>query len=135
MKKLLCVLVLFSVLLSASTTVDLVRLTLVNKSDMPIAVELAGIYQETYFYLDVAQGSRIAPVEREFTIPRDAYTLRLYYLETYDPVYGFKCSATATSLEIMSNTRIIFLPCGEQPPNPGERTLLKFWPFRIKFRY
>lgn len=135
MKKLLVVLALFSIMLNASSKIDLIKLTLINKSEMPIAVQMQGIYQETFYYLNVESGSRIDPVIREFTIPRDAYNLQLYYIETYDPVYGFKCSASATQIEILSNTRIVFLPCGEQPPNPGERTLLKFWPFRLKFRF
>jgi hypothetical protein len=131
MKKMILVIALLSLLLVASDPINTIRLTLVNKSGMDIAVQLIDgdlSDYENIYYLRVAEGDRDVPTEAHFDIVPGRYNMQLYYIETYDPVYGFSCAQAAPVILIArKNMRVTFLPCGEQPPNWGEATQTKFW--------
>lgn len=128
LRKILLVFLIFSVLFLAAEPVDLYRLTIINKSGMPIAIHLFGQTQDQIYYLPVEKGDRAAPTEKSFTILGDNYVVRPYYIETYDPVYGFQCGpAPVTQICITRNTRIVFVECGQAPANPGEPGYLKYW--------
>lgn len=129
-KRLFLLLVLASLTLSAASNVGLTTLTLINKSDMPIAFKMIEPKQKTFFYLPVAKGSHDNPTEKVFTIPRGYYVTQLYYIETWDPVYGFQCSQPRSKvLPITGTQRIVFLHCQVRPPNLGEPRMLKYWPY------
>lgn len=113
MKKIAGLILLFSLVLSASAPARLIRLTLINKSKKPVAVRLIGQSDNKYYYyLQVPQGDREQPQTRTFTIASDEYFMQAYYLETYDPVYGFDCRpALPNRLQASRNIRVVFLPC------------------------
>ena len=136
-KRFLIILVVLAIFLSASSEpVKLVELTIVNKSDMPIGVRMIGAVTESNYYLRVEKGDKEAPTSKTFEIATDFYVMTVNYIETWDPVYGFKCGTAPTKrLLVSSDTRVIYLPCGQRPPNPGERTMIKFWPAPFKFNH
>jgi len=116
-------------LIGAVPPVSLVRLTVVNKADMEIAIKLQSIEEELLvYYLRVPEGSKANPVAETFTIQRDAYHMQVYYIETYDPVYGFKCTTPPPNqLVAARNIRVTVLECGVNPPFPGEPTMWKYF--------
>lgn len=114
--------------LPAAEPLDLYRLTIINKSGMPLAVQLVGQTQEQFYYLTVAAGDRQQPTEKSFTLVGDLYFVRPFYLETYDPVYGFQCGpAPITRLFLTHNTRLTFIECGRRPGTRGEPGYMKYW--------
>lgn len=120
-------------LTSASKEAKVVRLITINKGPLPLGLRLQSQDSDLFYYLHVpGGGSKEYPVETEFTIQTGNYSLIVDYIEFYDPVYGFQCSGSAMRLSITSNSRIVFLPCGNRPPNSGEPTQWKFWPIRIR---
>ena len=143
MKKTLLVILLLSLLMTGSKGSELVELTIINKSDMEIAIQLKGtdkvcancseVEEGSMYYLTVPEGSKERPSVKTFEIEKDRYGMQLYYIETYDPVYGFKCNTpTPNRLEAARNIRIVVLPCDETPPNVGEPTMRKYLPFPIR---
>ena len=124
-----------ALLSTAAKEAKIVRLTVINKGPLPLGLRLQSQDSDLFYYLHVpGGGSKEFPVEKEFTIETGNYSLRVDYIEYYDPVYGFQCSSSAMRLSISSNSRIVFLPCGQRPPNSGEPTQWKFWPVKIRNR-
>jgi len=113
MKKFAWLILLTLLLNSAAEPGKLISLTLINKSKMPVAVRLIGQSDyDYYYYLQVPEGDREEPEERTFTIASDYYNMQVYYVETYDPVYGFDCLPTMPNeLRAVRNIRVVFLPC------------------------
>jgi len=113
MKKLAWLVLLVLLLNSADEPIKLIQLTLINKSKMPIGVRLVGQSDYDFFYyLQVPKGDRDDPQEKTFTIASDYYYMQVYYIETYDPVYGFDCKpALPNELWALNNIRVVFLPC------------------------
>lgn len=145
-KKIAWIIPIFALLiLAGSKPVDLIRLTIINKAEMDIAVQLnavpkvccnmADVEQGQFYYLPVPEGTKEQPTVKVYTIERDTYLMRLYYLETYDPVYGFKCDPTLPNTMIAGrNLRVVVLPCGQIPRNPkavGEGSMWKYLPYPI----
>ena len=108
----------------------LVRLTLINKSGMKIAVQLQSTDDDLLvYYLPVPEGDKENPAIKIYTIVRDAYHMQLHYIETYDPVYGFKCfQQPPNQLVAFRHMRVVFLECGQTPVNWGEPTQMKYLP-------
>jgi hypothetical protein len=132
MKKIAWLLALLLILIGADEPVRLVKFTAINKAEIPIAVQLIGQSKDYkfYYYLQVPEGSREDPEERTFTIGADYYFMRVFYVETYDPVYGFTCNQAAPNqLLAAHNIRVVFLPCDQLPPNAGEATMRKYTPY------
>lgn len=135
MKKTILAIALISLLLIASSSkddpVDTIRLTLVNKSEKEIAVQLIdGDYQDYdyIYYFKIPGGSRQFPTEKYFDIVPGRYNMQVYYLETYDPVYGFSCTQEfPVTLIARKNMRITIPECGHRPANWGEPTITKYW--------
>lgn len=102
----------------------LVRLTVVNKSGMPVEIRLSGQEAENFYYLRIGEGSRLAPTEKVFTVAPDAYAATVYFIEPWDPVYGATCSSKGGSLDVHGNVRLTVLECthsagrrgGGEPP-------------------
>jgi len=131
--RLLWVLILFSLLLVSAKPLVLRRLTVVNKSGLPLGIRLDAIRPESdqendlFYYLTVPQGDRESPAVKEFTIAADEYSIQVYYIETYDPVYHWSCVSPAIGIFTMSHgTRLTFLECQHVPLRAGEPTQAKF---------
>lgn len=122
---------------AAPQPAKLVKLTAINKGALPLGLRMQDIENDSFYYLRIpGGGSKEHPVERIFTIRPGSYSLMVDYIEYYDPVYGFQCAPSAMSMNITSNTRVVFLPCGQTLPNAGEPTMVKFGFFRrLRFRY
>ena len=129
-------------LVAGSEPVNPIRFTVINKSGMDIAVQLKGsskacatkneTVEGAFYYLPVAEGTREKPTLKTFIIERDTYVMQVFYMETYDPVYGFKCDPTKPNPMIAArNIRLVILPCGEFPCSPGEPTMWKYIPFPV----
>ncbi len=130
MKKKVVLLALITLLIlqAAPHPAKLVRFTLVNKSGLPIALRMSGVYWGAFYYLKVEAGDRTFPAERTFTIQPDVYATRLYYLEDWDPIYGYRCASKKRTLTVLGNVKAIVLECDRLPPNFGEP------PFTVKYR-
>jgi hypothetical protein len=145
MKKILWLLPLLSLLLmAASDPIRPIRLTIINKSEMDIAVQLQAKPREcckgtqdlegNFYYLPVAEGDRSTPTTKSFLIEPDTYQMLVFYIQTWDPVYGFDCNQNAPNKLIAENNiRVVILPCGEipAPQAVGEPTMWKFLPYPV----
>jgi hypothetical protein len=87
------------------------RLTVTNRSGMKIAVALQGVQEEEFYYLQVPEGDSTSPTVRDFTLVRDVYGATIYFIEAYDPVYGFQCSAATTQINAVKNTWLVVNEC------------------------
>ena len=142
-RKALLVLVLLALsLLSANPKPSrLIRLTVVNRSGLPLEISLTGNiqineYEKNTYYLRVPKNVLPNYVVREFTIIPDKYSMKFYYVELWDPVYGTHCSAATQMVEAFHNTRVVVPVCTYSPPNHGEPSMLKIRGQRVcpKFR-
>jgi len=127
----LCIMSLF--LIGAKKPIAVGRLTIINKSGMDIAIQLTNFKTDPedklFYYLTVEAGENETPSVKTFIIEKDEYFFQLFYLETYDPVYGYKCDTQQpTKLIFFRNTRLTFLPCGFNACSPGEPSMRKFAP-------
>ena len=136
MKKVFLVVLLLAVLLSASTLpIRLVRLTIVNKSGLPIEIRLTGEDVDTSYYLRVEEGDRQFPAEGVFTIVPGTYQMQPYYIELWDPVYGSSCGeAGSTTLEANHNIKVTFAECDRVLRHLGEPSIWK-WSSTLKYIY
>ncbi len=146
MKKFLTILSLLTLLLiGADRPVDTIRLTIINKSGMEIAIQLRSQDQECatskdvirgeFYYLSMLEGDQNVPAVKAFDIQKDIYGMQLFYLETYDPVYGFKCvTPTPNALIAQRNIRLVVLPCDftMSPKQVGEPSMRKYIPYPNK---
>lgn len=133
MKKTIVLLLLLSALLLIGANKKGVELTIRNRSGMNIAVSLVGEEKENTFYLRVPEGTKADPSERVFEIPRDTYFMQIYYLEIWDPVYGFVCDgAVAAKVEVPGNLRLSVLPCDQPTRHGGEQGFLKLPALRAR---
>jgi hypothetical protein len=134
MKKALLILCIMSLfLIGAKEPIAVARFTIINKSGMDIAVQLTNFKTDPedklFYYLKVEAGENETISQKTFIIEKDSYFLQLFYLETYDPVYGYRCDTQQpTKLFFFRNTRITFLPCGFNACSPGEPSMRKFAP-------
>jgi len=103
----------------------LVRLTIISKSDVKVAVQLTGVDDTTkFYYFLLPKASRELPVELTFTIIPQRYDAKVWYLYIYDPVYGLKCNDNPGSkADLTRNIRLTILQCGSSVrhnnPEPG----------------
>jgi len=147
MKKILTLLSLLSLLLigAKKQPIELVEITIINKSGLEIAIQLKGNDREytnfadqlkgELYYLTVPEGDKVTPAIKTFEIENNTYGMQLYYLSTYDPVYGFKCPVPAPNvLRAERNIRIVVLPCDEYPCGKaiGEPSMWKYLPYPLK---
>jgi hypothetical protein len=127
-------LILFSILslslLGASLIpVKKVQLTIVNKSSMPMEFRLEGFNGdfEFFYYLRVPEGNRLIPAVESFTIYKGEYNLNPYYIEVWDPVYGYICDNTVSqTLCISHNTRLVFVECDPNVSILGKSSRTRF---------
>jgi hypothetical protein len=145
LKKILSLLPLLSLLLiGAQQTRDRIEFTIINKSGRDIAISLKGkdwvclnkcdTQKGAIYYLTVPTGDNDAPSSKTFEIVKNTYGMQLYYLQTWDPVYGLKCPIPKPNALIASrNLRLTVLPCDQVPNNKaiGEPTMWKYLPFPL----
>ncbi len=142
MKKILLLISILSLFSVGGKTSDWSTLTIINKSEMPIAVQLQGVpevcvnsyqqVQEPFYYLPVPKGSKEIPTLKTYVIAKELYNMQLFYLEHWDPVYGFKCGSTSPNrLNSGRDLRVVVLPCREIPKHAGEPTMFKYLPFAV----
>lgn len=86
---LVCVLLGSFLLTSAFDTIHLIRLTVINKAAIDVALRLDNEQQDIHYYLSIPKGDPDAPIEKVFTIIPETYSVKAIYLETWDPVYGY----------------------------------------------
>jgi hypothetical protein len=147
MKKIVWLLPILALLLIAGSKepTDLIRFTVINKSDREANIQLQAVPKECcnkadqeqgeFYYLTVPRGDKENPTMKTFTIAKDTYRMYVYYTQTYDPVYGFKCDPTVpNTLMAGRNLRLVLLPCGELPTRCaiGEPGMWKYIPYPVK---
>ncbi|MGB9674130.1 MAG: hypothetical protein ACPL3P_08325 [Anaerolineales bacterium] len=86
---LILILLLSFLMTSAFEPMHLIRLTVINKAAIDVALRLDNEQLDIHYYLSVPQGDAENPIEKVFTIIPATYSVRAIYLETYDPVYGY----------------------------------------------
>ncbi len=132
-----------ALMLVSAEPIELIRLTIINKSKMEIAIQLTGLTtpcvtkndrsQPRFYYLPVPEGSKDLPNAKVYTIERNTYAMRVFYLETYDPVYGFKCFQPAVNMiKATRNMRVVIGECKALPINGGEPSMRKYLPYALK---
>jgi hypothetical protein len=131
-RKILLVLALLSLLSVGSyqKPTKLIRLTVVNKSGLPIEIGLTGTLVDKYnqhitYYLRLQKNDPRGDMVREFTIFPDKYTMKFYYVELWDPVYGPRCKSATLTVEAYHNVRVLVPDCKYSPPNRGEPSMTK----------
>lgn len=116
--------------ISAAPQATLYRLTIVNRSGYRIAVQLTytnddGTTTQRY-YLTVSRGEKDRPIKKTFSIMPDKYIAKVYYLETYDPVYGYHCSRNpSTKFEADRNMMMKVNSCDARIRPSKELTIIK----------
>jgi hypothetical protein len=121
MKKIPWVIILLLGLASlGSVSVRTVRVTVINKSGMPVDVRMTGAYTEKIYYLRLTEGDRSFPAEAYADVVPDKYSFEIFYVELWDPVYGTKCGEGSNIAEVTHSTRLTVLECSNKTPNNGE---------------
>ena len=108
----------------------LIRLTVVNRSGLPVEIGLTGDLVDKYnqhitYYLRLQKNDPRGDLIREFTIVPDKYSMKFYYVELWDPVYGTHCDSPTLTVEAYHNTRVVVPVCTYTPPNKGEPSMVK----------
>lgn len=123
MKKLLWLIALGCLLVTVASwqNLDLVRFTVVNASPFPLEIRLEGRMTESFYYLRLPKGDPEFPLVRTFTIARDQYQMQVYYIDLWDPVYGYTCHmGPGGSLNARKNNTITVRDCRASQPG-GQR--------------
>ena len=129
MKRIPFVLILFlSLSALGSVTVRTVRVTMINKSGMPVEVRMTGTYREKIYYLRLPDGDRSYPTEAYADVVPDKYSFEIFYVELWDPVYGTKCGEGSNFAEVTHSTRLTVLECSNKTPNNGEPPAILKYP-------
>lgn len=139
---LILLVIVLSTTLMAAVPTKMVRLTIINKSEYDVYIKLEGsAVTEAFYYLTIPSGTRDEPSVKVFTVMSDLYTRTTWQCD------GFR---TSGQLLVMSNTRLVFTPCGQFLPltlryidpvtgvavykeNLGEPTMEKVVAFRYLF--
>jgi hypothetical protein len=120
-KTMLVILILsISLIAAGATPTRLMRLTVNNASERSIEIKMTGKYLEKFYYLRIPEGVK------NFTVIPDVYSTTLYFVELWDPVYGYHCSSMSQSLDLTRNVNLKVLPCDERPPNGGDTGIVKY---------
>lgn len=105
-----------------------VRVTVVNKSGMPVDVRMTGKYQENIYYLRLPEGDRSTPTEGIMDVIPDTYSFEIFYIELWDPVYGSQCGEGSNRADVTHSTRLTILECSNKTPNNGEPPAILKYP-------
>lgn len=146
MKQIVPVLVLVSLLslafLTAFEPSPRAQVTIVNKSGVKLGIQLIDPQdKENLYFLTIEKGDHDDPTEKTFELKPAMYSMIVFYMETWDPVYGYPtCGGLVLKSRLLARgkQRVVFTECGVMPVNPGEPKMLKFWlytPFLYPYRY
>lgn len=121
-----------STLLIGAKGTDFMVMTVINKAGMDIAVSILAVDLSRNYYIPIPAGERGAPYVKVFTLVKDQYRMRVYYLDKKDPETGEPClRGRGTQLLAVRNMRVVIGPCDRRDlPNPGEPTMYKFGRWR-----
>jgi len=118
------------------------QITIINKSGVKLGIQLIDPRdKENIYFLTIEKGNRAEPREKTFEIKMASYSMIVFYMETWDPVYGYPtCGGLVLRSRLIARgkQRVVFTKCGEMPVDPGEPKMMKFWlytPFFYPFRY
>ncbi|PWH16787.1 MAG: hypothetical protein DDG59_08855 [Anaerolineae bacterium] len=108
----------------------LVRLTVINKADIEVALSLTATKngEDIFYYFFIPKGDEEAPTEKTFTIEPAVYSVTATYLEAYDPVYGYpRCGGNSPSgrYGLVVHGRLIIPPCRKSFSAPGDMGMWK----------
>ncbi len=150
MKKILYLLPILTLLLIGAKQPprETIEFTIINKAERGIAISLKGqdwpctnscdTLKGQIYYLTVPAGTNESPSVKTFEIEKNTYGMQLYYIQTWDPVYGFKCPIPKpNALMAIRNLRLTVLPCDQSPKCPkaiGEPSMWKYLPFAAQTR-
>ncbi len=116
MKKTLCLISILAIWLVGACPVPtrLVRLTIINRSPDRVAVQLTGLDDTTkFYYVILPKAPAGATTEKSITVQSQRYSTQIFYLEIYDPVYGYKCSQRPSStVSFNHNLQFLIKKCG-----------------------
>lgn len=122
MRRFVLVVLLMLLVVSAAPRAQLMRFTLVNKSNQDIYLALSGYeYEQQYPYLHLVGAGR-EPVEQEYTLVRDIYNASLNYC-------GLDEATDFVLPLVKSKFRYVVLPCNSKQENLGGDNVLKVSPF------
>ena len=125
-KTVLLVVALLCLSITGASPLRTVELTIINKSGKEIAIGLVEANSYRAYYLHVAEGTKSTPTKEVFAIERGQYTMNVYYIQIYDPVYGYECDQPGSSTwHAIRNMRVTVKPCDAPAANRGERPLIK----------
>jgi hypothetical protein len=127
--KYLLVILIASVFAMASNSMRTVDLTVINKSEVDIGLMLSSMTDDDrwyYFtipngYPDAPQGSEDNYTERHYEIVWDVYTSVAYFMEPYDPVYGYpNCGNKAVGSRLIAthSVKLVYKPCKQGRYHP-----------------
>ena len=103
------------------------RVTVINKSGVPVEVRLTGKCWEQIYYMRLEEGDRVNPTETVADVIPDQYRFEIFFIELWDPVYGYECGEGTNSAVVDQRTRLTVLECSYKTPNNGERpSILKY---------
>lgn len=126
LKRLLFVTLIAIFLISAKGS-PLMRLTVINKSGTQLALSIRADDRSKNYYLKVPYGDRQRPSETTFTIEKDYYRMRVFYLEDAPSYTGYECkNLIASRLYALRNIRVVITECDREPPTKGEPSIIKF---------
>jgi hypothetical protein len=124
-------LIAFPLIVGAGKGSNLATITVINKSGQEIAVGLISQDNSRILYIQIPKGDRSAPYVYKFTLEKDVYRLRVYYMETYDPQTGTQCVRSRPSrLQATRNIRIAVTECYGAPATRGEPSMVKMGRWR-----
>jgi hypothetical protein len=106
------------------------ELHVINRSGVKIEIKLTGISDENaFYYLKVPKGDTEWPYEKTFAIASGGYNMQVYFIEFYDPVYGYSCrSASGSKLSMTHQVEVYVNSCTARPRNSGEPSQMKLRP-------
>jgi hypothetical protein len=107
------------------------ELTIINKSGVKLGIQLVDPQDdENIYFLTIEKGDRLEPQEKTFEIRPATYGMVVYYMETWDPVYGYpKCGGLVLKSKLIASgkQKLVFTECTRLPRNNGEQKMRKFW--------
>ncbi len=130
MKKRLLVALIASVLMIAAESMNTVNLTVINKSEVDIGLMLNSVTDEDrWYYFTIPSGYPDEPkegkenyTEQTYEIVWDVYTSAAYFMEPYDPVYGYPNCGNKTigsRLVATHNVKLVYKACKKLAFHPG----------------
>jgi hypothetical protein len=127
MRRKLTLIAVLALFLLGSKYQDFMVLTVINKSGMGIAISLVAQDLSRAYYITIPEGDREHPYEMKFTVVKDPYRMRVFWLEDKDPKTGMRCQRVrGSTLVAHRNVRVVVAECDRLPPNAGEPTMVKF---------